>query len=175
MGFLLLFCGVGFSWAFLLLGWVFFVWCVFGGFYVCVRLVFCFFKEQLSLKYFKGNQGAWMRWLCNRSYPMTASPLKGPHTEFRTEMLRLQYYHQSQLLTTPHHTLAARADNPVKQHQASNAPCPLLLRVVSSFISRASLHKQEFHSREVLQVCQQQCLPPPTQTCFLGAKQVQVQ
>lgn len=76
--------------------------------------------------------------------------------------------------STPH-TLAARADNPVKQHQASNAPCPLLLRVVSSFISRASLHKQEFHSRELLQVCQQQCLPPPPQTCFLGAKQVQVQ
>lgn len=68
---------------------------------------------------------------------------------------------------------AASASIPGKQHQASKST--ILLQAVLSFICiPGSLYKREFHSRELFQVCQHQCLLPTTKSHFSGASQVSV-
>lgn len=121
-----------------------------------------------------------MRRLCGRSQPVRASPPEGPHAAFQLEMLRLRYwlryYHQSGTHNSTPCLPAARADIPVRQHRASNAPSLSPSGYAKLYLTciPGSLRKQEFHSRELLRVRQQQCLRPPPQTRFSGAKQVSV-
>lgn len=100
--------------------------------------------------------GSMQRWWC--------------HT---TILQRLQNSHQTWTLNSTPHLSAARASIPVRRHQAPKIT--ILFQAVLSFIYiPGSLHKKEFHSRELLQVYQHQCLLPTTKTHFLGANQVRV-
>lgn len=133
---------------------------------LCV-LVWGSFKH-LSLKYFRGSPGAWMRQLSSRACPMAASPPEVPRRDGDATAPEL-----SPDLGTPFHTTSASSQN---QHPTKAAPSiksTILLQVVLCFICiPGSLHKKEFHSRELFQVCQNQCLLPTTKIHFLGAKQV---
>lgn len=86
---------------------------------------------------------------------------------------RLQNSHQTWALNSTPHLAAARASIPGRQHQASKTT--ILLHVVLNFICiPGSLHQKQFHSRELVQVCQHQCLLPTTKIHFLGANQLSV-
>lgn len=102
------------------------------------------------------------------------TPWQHFHLSFHSEgvMPWLQDSHQTWALNSTS-LAAASASIPGKQHQASKST--ILLQAVLSFICiPGSLYKREFHSRELFQVCQHQCLLPTTKSHFSGASQVSV-
>lgn len=98
---------------------------------------------------------------------MTASPPELPSRDGDAMAPEFSPDLGTQSHTTPGSSI------PGTQHQASKST--ILLQVVLRFICiPGSLHKKEFHGRELFQVCQQQCLLPTTETHFLGARKVGV-
>lgn len=129
-----------------------------------------FFLNILSLEYFKGSPGAWMRQLSGRAHPMTASPPEIPRRDGDATAPEF-----SPGLGTRFHTTPASSQSQHPTEAAPSIKSTILLQAVLSFICiPGSLHKKEFHSRKLFQVCQHQCLLPTTEIHFLGAKRVSV-
>lgn len=103
------------------------------------------------------------------------TPWQHPHLSFHSETVMpwLQNPHQTRALNCTPHLAAASASIPGRQHQASKSTI-LLQAVLSLICIPGSWHKKEFHSRELFQVCQHQCLLPTIKTHFLGASQLSV-